>query len=78
MKRVDFGLPRGALGPGEVEAFLTKGLLRTDMAGWHSGLSSGGKKSWDAWRLAIAYRECDGRAVSQHGGENKARLSECR
>jgi len=30
-KRVDLGLPT-ALGPGEVEAFLEKGLLRTDMA----------------------------------------------
>ena len=42
---VDLGRPM-ALGPGEVEAFLEKGLLRTDMARWHSEFSDG-EKPWD-------------------------------
>ncbi len=43
-KMLDFGRPV-PLGPGEGEAFLENGLLRTDMSRWHSELSN-----WDDGR----------------------------
>lgn len=50
VKRADLGLPT-ALGAGEgEEAFLAKGLLRTDMVRWHSELSNSVAKTWDARR----------------------------
>lgn len=56
-KRVDLGLPGPRLGPGEGEgeAFLAKGLLRTDMARWQSGLS-GREKPWDSGGWRVWYR----------------------
>jgi hypothetical protein len=44
-KRADLGLP-GTSGPGDGEAFLAKGLLRTDIVGAFEQTLRGGRKSW--------------------------------
>lgn len=76
-KRVDLGLPGPRLGPGEGEgeAFLAKGLLRTDMARWQSGLS-GREKPWDSGGR-FWYRWSDGHAVSQTQKKTKHDLKLC-